>query len=212
MKPSLNLVVNFSLKKEVFFVALGSIFGAFTMHIPTMFLDLIGDSSYRIFLLVASRVVSSSQPEVGLVLHFFVATIIGIVTGIFLHKVLRFNISQIPKGLAYGILSGIVVFVVFAIPVSQIFLGPNTVEIISEIDPNITVLQAAQKVESEFLPQMLNSLFMHIIWGTTLGITSSILTRKIGANYLCHLCNIEFSNIKTYNHHRKHVHEDPLLK
>ena len=212
MKPTANLIVNFSLRKEVFFVAVGSIFGAFTMHIPTMFLDLIGDSSYRVFLLVAARVVSSSQPEVGLVLHFFVATIIGIVTGIFLHKVLRFNISQIPKGLAYGIISGIVVFVVFAIPVSQILLGPNTVEIISEINPDMTALQAAQKVENEFVPQMLNSLLMHVIWGITLGITSSVLTRKIGANYLCHICNIEFSNIKTYKHHKRHVHDTPSPK
>jgi hypothetical protein len=33
-----------------------------------------------------------------LILHFFVATIIGIVTGIFLHKILRFNTSRILKG------------------------------------------------------------------------------------------------------------------
>ena len=95
-------IVNFSLRKEVFFVAIGSVIGAFTMHLPIMFLDLFGNSSYQVWLLVAAKVVNSSQPEVGFVLHFFVATIIGIVTGIFLHKVLRFNISKIPKGLVYG--------------------------------------------------------------------------------------------------------------
>ena len=202
-------IVNFSLRKEVFFVAIGSIVGAFTMHLPRMFLDLIGDSSYYVLLLVAARVVNSSQPEIGLALHFLVATIIGIVTGIFLHKVLRFNISLIPKGIAYGILSGIVVFVVFAIPVSQIFLGPNTIEIISELNPEMTTIQAIQQVEDSFLTQMLNSLFMHIVWGITLGVISSLLTRKMGANYLCHICNIEFSNIKTYEHHKTHVHENP---
>ena len=157
-----QLIVNFSLRKEVFFVAIGSVIGAFTMHLPRMFLDLIGDSSYNVMLLVMAKVVNSSQPEVGFVLHFFVATVIGIVTGIFLHKVLRFNISKIPKGLVYGVISGIVVFVVFAIPVSQIFLGPNTVEILSEINPEMTSTQIAQEVESNFLSQMINSLFMHI--------------------------------------------------
>jgi len=205
-------IVNFSLRKEVFFVAIGSIVGAFTMHLPRIFLDLIGDSSYHVMLLVFASVVNSSQPEVGLVLHFFVATIIGIVTGVFLHRVLRFNISRIPKGLAYGLISGIVVFVVFAIPVSQIFLGPNTIEIISEINPEMTAIQAAQEVEQSFVSQMLNSLFMHIIWGLTLGIISSLLTRKIGANYLCQVCNIEFSNLRTYEHHKKYVHENPSPK
>ena len=146
-------IVNFSLRKEVFFVAIGSIVGAFTMHLPRMFLDILGDSSYNVMLLVMAKIVNSSQPEVGLVLHFFVATIIGIVTGIFLHKVLRFNISKIPKGLAYGLISGIVVFVVFAIPVSQIFLGPNTIEILSEINPEMSPLQITQEVKENFQNQ-----------------------------------------------------------
>jgi NADH dehydrogenase len=204
MKSSNHLVVNFSLKKEVFIVAIGSIVGAITMHLPIMFLNLFGDSSYHIFLLVAARVVNSSLPEVGLALHFFVATIIGIVTGVFLYKVFRFNISKMTRGLAYGIISGVVVFVVF--------LEPNTIEIISEINPEMTSIEAAKEVQDSFFEQMLNSLFMHIVWGVTLGVISSLLTRKIGANYLCHVCNIEFSNIKTYEHHRKHVHENPSPK
>jgi len=205
----INPIVNFSLRKEVFFVVVGSIVGAFTMHLPIMFSDLIGDSSYNVWLLVAAKIVNSTQPEIGLALHFFVATIIGIVTGIFLLKVLRFNISRIPKGLAYGIISGIVVFIVFAIPVSQIFLGPNTIEVLSKINPDMSSLQIAQEMERGFLNQMLNSLFMHVVWGVTLGIISSLLTRKIGANYLCQVCNIEFSNIRTYEHHKENVHVNP---
>lgn len=205
----INPIVNFSLRKEVFFVAIGSIVGAFTMHLPIIFSDLFGNSSYNVWLLVAAKIVNSSQPEVGLALHFFVATVIGMTTGIFLHKVLRFNISIIPKGLAYGIISGVVVFVVFAIPVTQIFLAPNTIEILSEINPEMSSLQIAQEVKLGFLNQMLNSFFMHIIWGITLGIISSLLTRELGANYLCHICNIEFSNTKTYEHHRENVHVNP---
>ncbi len=182
------------------------------MHLPIIFLDMFGNSSYQVWLLIAAKVVNSSQPEVGFVLHFFVATVIGIVTGIFLHKIFRFNISKISKGIAYGILSGVVVFLVFAIPVSQVFLGPNAIEILSEINPEMTSTQIAQEVENNFLSQMINSLFMHIVWGVTLGITSSLLTRKIGANYLCHVCNIEFSNIKIYEHHEENVHKNPSSK
>ncbi len=210
--PLVHPIVNFSLRKEVFFVVIGSVVGAITMHLPMIFLDLFGDSSYQIWLLIAAKVVNSSQPEIGLVLHFFVATVIGIVTGIFLHKVIRFNISKIPKGLAYGIISGVVVFVVFAIPVSQIFLGPNTIEILSEINPEMSSLQITQEIKENFQNQMMNSLFMHLIWGVTLGTISSLLTRKIGANYLCNVCNIEFSKIQTYEHHKENVHENPSPK
>ena len=45
-------IVNFSLRKEVFFVALGSIVGAFTMHLPRIFLDIFGNSSYHVMLLL----------------------------------------------------------------------------------------------------------------------------------------------------------------
>ena len=101
------------------------------------------------------------------------------------------------------------VFVVFAIPVSQIFLGPNTIEVLSEINPDMTSMQVTQEMEGGILNQMLNSLLMHLVWGVTLGTVSSLLTRKWGANYRCHVCNIEFSNIKTYEHRQKYVHENP---
>ena len=209
MNSKLHPVVNFSLKKEVFFVAIGSIIGAFTMHLPRIFLDLIGDSSYLVTLLVLAQVVNSTEPIVGFLLHIFVATIIGIVTGVLLHKVIKFNLSKITTGLVYGIITGIVVFVIFAIPVSQLLLGPNTVEILSEINPQMSYVEAVQEVENSFVSQMFNSLIMHIIWGLTLGIISSLFTRKMGANYLCRTCDIEFSKLQTWNHHHKHVHENP---
>ena len=209
MNSKLHPVVNFSLKKEIFFVAIGSIIGAFTMHLPRIFLDLIGDSSYIVALLVLAQVVNSTEPIVGFLLHIFVATTIGIVTGVLLHKVFKFNLSKITTGLVYGMISGIVVFVVFAIPVSQLLLGPNTAEILSEINPQMSYVEAVQEVKNSFVSQMFNSLIMHIIWGLTLGIISSLFTRKIGANYLCRICDIEFSKLQTWKHHQKHVHGNP---
>ena len=209
MNSKLHPVVNFSLKKEVFFVAIGSIIGAFTMHLPRIFLDLIGDSSYIVTLLVLAQVVNSTEPVVGFLLHIFVATTIGIITGILLHKVIKFNLSKITTGLVYGIIAGIVVFVVFAIPVSQLLLGPNTAQILSEINPQMSYVEAVQEVERSFVNQMFNSLIMHIIWGLSLGIISSLFTRKMGANYLCRICDIEFSKLQTWKHHQEHVHENP---
>ena len=209
MNSKLHPVVDFSLKKEVFFVVVGSIIGAFTMHLPRIFLDLIGDSSYIVTLLVLAQVVDSVEPFVGFLLHIFVATIIGIVTGVLLHKVIKFNLSKITTGLVYGIIAGVVVFIVFAIPVSQLLLGPNTAEVLSEINPQMSYIEAVQEVENNFVNQMLSSLMMHVVWGLTLGIISSLFTRKIGANYLCRTCDVEFSKLQTWKHHQIHVHENP---
>ena len=95
------------------------------MHLPRIFLDLIGDSSYIITLLVSAQVVNSTNPVVGFLLHLCVATVIGVTTEILLYKLFKFNLSKVTIGLIYGIIAGIVVFIVFAIPVSQLLLGPK---------------------------------------------------------------------------------------
>lgn len=202
-------VVNFALRKEITFVAMGSVAGGIIMHLSILLLDLSGNASYITTLLVAARVVGSSLPEVGLLLHLAVSTIIGIVTGIFLHRVLKFDISGTGRGLVYGIVAGVVVFVVFAIPVYQLLLGPNLVQVLSEFDPGMTLGEISGQVQ-EGLPRTLAlSLFHHIIWGLVLGLASSALTRRMGANYRCYECDIEFAKSKTYRGHRRLVHESP---
>jgi len=208
-KKSRYLRVEFSLRKEIFFVAIGSIIGGLTMHLPRIFLDITTQTQYLVTLLVLARVAGSDSPEVGFALHIAVATIIGIVTGVFLHKVIKINISKIKNGLIYGIFAGVVVFVVFAIPVSQLFLGPNMVELLAELDPEMTFLEASEVVNQNLVSGLIESFFMHIIWGLTVGVLASLLTRKIGANYRCHICDIEFSKISTYEKHVENVHENP---
>jgi len=202
-------IVNFSLKKEVFFVVIGSFVGAFTMHLPRVLLDLFGEASYTTTLLVMAIVVNSYEPQVGFLLHIFVATTIGIVTGIFLHKIIKFNLSKFPRGVLYGIIAGITVFVVFAIPVSQFLLNPNMEEIIAMKNPEMSEQQISQQASGNVTSQMIDLFGMHIVWGLTLGVIASFFTRKIGANYLCHKCNIEFNKMSTWEHHQEHVHDNP---
>ena len=201
--------VNFSLRKEVFFVIIGSFVGAFTMHFQPIILDLFGYTSYYITLLVAASVVGSKLAIVGFLLHLFVATIIGIITGVFLHRVIKFDISRFRNGIIYGLIASVIVFAVFAIPVSQLLLDVNTAQIMSDLDPNMTFDDASTLIQESLFLNLLNSLLLHTIWGLTLGIISSLLTRKIGANYRCYRCDIEFTNTKTYQKHLLHVHQSP---
>lgn len=208
-KKSPFLRVGFSLKREVFFVTIGSIVGGITMHLPRILLGITTETQYLITLLVMAKVVGSSSPDVGFALHMFVATVIGIITGIFLHKIIKFNISKIKNGLIYGIFAGVVVFTVFAIPVSQLVFGPNMAELITELDPEMTFLEASEIVNQNFVSSLVDSFIMHIIWGVTIGVLASLLTRKFGANYRCHICDIEFSKVSTYEKHVEGIHENP---
>lgn len=201
--------VGFSLRREIFFVTLASLLGGITMHLPRILLDVSGDSQYYVALLVNASLVNSNLPEVGFVLHMGVATSIGIVTGLFLHKIIKFNISQIRKGVIYGLFAGFVVFVVFAIPVSQMLLGPNRAEVLAQLDPKMNLNDAITQTEQDIVSGILYSLFIHVIWGLTVGIVSSLLTRKLGTNYRCKRCDIEFSKLNTYENHLLYVHDNP---
>jgi NADH dehydrogenase len=208
-KKSHHLRVGFSLRKEIFFVAIGSIIGGLTMHIPRVLLDVSSGTQYLITLLVMARTLGINQPEWGFVLHMLVATVIGVVTGIFLHKVIKFNISKIKNGFIYGIFAGVVVFTVFSIPVSQLVLGPNMAQVLVDLDPQMTLIEASELVNENFVTGLIDSFFMHLIWGITFGVLTSVLTRKFGANYRCNICDIEFSRISTYEMHEEKVHENP---
>ena len=189
-----SLIVNYSIKKEVFFITIGSILGAFVMFIPNLLLDVFTNSEFYLFWIVAARVLGSSNYIVGAFVHFGIATIIGIVVGLILYKTNMLNISKISNGLLFGIITGIVVTIVFTIPAQYFWIQPVAAEI-----NNIAVYEFS-------IGFLINSFFSHFLWGATLGILASILTIKKGMNYRCHKCDIEFSKISTYEKHHQYIH------
>jgi len=201
--------VNFSLKKEVFFITLGSILGGFTMFVPNILFDVTVGTQYYVTWLVFAKIIGSHSIGAGIALHVIVATIIGIVTGIILYKGKILNISKISNGIIFGFLAGIVAFTIFFMPVYQLLLAPNMIQIMTELNPNMSVLEASDVIKQNYLQTLVDSIFKHLIWGVTLGVISTLLTRKFGTHYRCHVCDIEFSKIKTYEHHQRYVHESP---
>jgi NADH dehydrogenase len=207
--------VDFSLRKEVSFVTLGSIIAAFVMFVPRTVLDITGGKVYYLGWLVFAHAIGSDSIIVGIALHVLVATVIGIIGGLILYRVLKIlNISKISNGIIYGIISGVSVFAVFFIPVNQFLLGPNMTEVLTQLDPKMTFLEASDFVQKNYTQSIIDGVFSHLIWGITLGITSSVFTTRFGARYRCHPCDIQFSKISTFEKHRKYVHDNPspLLK
>src|SRR5215208_1150372 len=122
--------IDFSFKREVFFIIAGALAGAIMYVIPITVFAIEQGWLYYLTWIVFGHIagVYSSASSViiaGFLLHIFVATSIGIIAGLFLYKTNILNISKPSNGLKYGLFVGSLVFVVFAIPVQQFVLGPE---------------------------------------------------------------------------------------
>ncbi|RNJ76534.1 MAG: NAD(P)/FAD-dependent oxidoreductase [Nitrosopumilus sp. D6] len=193
-------IVNFSLKKEVFFIAIGSMIGAGAMMLPTILPNSLSSatisSDFYLFWVVAARVLGSEHPIVGVFVHLSIATIIGIVVGLILYRTHMLNISKLSNGIVFGLLTGGIVTVAFTLPAQYFWIQPTIAE--------INHLPVQNVVFSEAF--WVKALASHFVWGATLGIIASVLTRKKGTNYRCHRCDIVFGKVATYDAHEKYIH------
>ncbi|MGB6672521.1 MAG: hypothetical protein WBE34_08810 [Candidatus Nitrosopolaris sp.] len=73
----------------------------------------------------------------GVTIHIITGISIGIISGIFLYKTNILNISKPSNGLYYGLLTGTLVYLIFAIPVEQFVLNPQIRVTLSGVSNNI---------------------------------------------------------------------------
>ena len=135
--------IDFSFKREVFFIIAGALAGAIMYVIPITVFAIEQGSLYYLTWIVFGHIAGIYSPVssvivAGFLLHIFVATSIGIIAGLFLYKTNILNISKPSNGLKYGLFVGSLVFVVFAIPVQQFVLGPEFVRTIDNSSTTTT--------------------------------------------------------------------------
>ncbi|HZD34930.1 MAG TPA: NAD(P)/FAD-dependent oxidoreductase [Nitrososphaeraceae archaeon] len=203
--------IDFSLKREVFFVVVGAILGAVTFGISeTIFQILLGSPYYLVWIAFGHvlGVISpiSTSIVAGIFIHVITSISIGIVIGIFLYKTGILNISKISNGIVYGLFAGAVVFVVFFLPVQYFILSPQIANTMIELDPEMTEIDAKQVLKNNFTTIIVGSVIMHLIFGITVGFFSSVLSIKFGTRYRCSQCDISFSRIDSYRKHKELVH------
>lgn len=209
MKGHNHIRIDFSLKREVFFVVIGAVMGAICMVIPRMIFEAEMGLPYYVTWIAFGHVVgvySSYSVAAGITIHMITAICIGVVIGIFLYKSGILNISKISNGIIYGLFSGIVVFVVFFIPVSQFVLAPEISRTLSEMVPTMTEADAAKQVGGNISVIIIGAIITHLVFGFILGLISSLLSIKFGSRYRCSKCDISFSRIDSYQRHRELVH------
>ena len=212
-----NLIkIDFSLKREVLYVVTGALIGAITMNLPRTIYEFLTGLPYYTSWIVFGHVIgvySSDAAIAGFIIHLITAASIGIVVGIFLYKTNILNISKPINGLIYGIFAGTIIFVVWAIPINEFVLIPENIKTTADINPTFTEQEVSQNIQSNKSNIFLNSLFLNLLFGITVGLVSSFLSIKFGARYKCNICNVSFSRIDIIRKHLQLVHrKEPILQ
>jgi NADH:ubiquinone reductase (H+-translocating) len=214
--------VDFSLRREVFFVVIGAILGAITMVVPITFLYTGLGLPYYLTWMAFGHVLgvySSSSIVIGISIHLITAISIGIAVGVFLYKTGILNISKLSNGILYGLLAGSIVFVVFFIPVYQFILAPEITRTIDAMKvtttsqskeyaatPITTTTPPQYQYANNFIVVMIVWLLIHLVFGTVLGGVSSSISIRFGSRFRCAKCDISFSRIDSLQKHIQLVH------
>jgi NADH dehydrogenase FAD-containing subunit len=226
--------IDFSFRREVFFIIAGALMGAISYVIPITVFAIEGGSSYYLTWIVFGHIAGVYSPITsvviaGFMLHILTATSIGIISGLFLYKTNILNISKPSNGLKYGLFVGSLVFAIFAIPVQEFVLGPEYSRTLGSSSSTTTtttttanksppaVTENSQPMVSKpsifsnqitfnQLRAIIDSLIINLTFGITLGLFSSFLSSKFGARYRCPKCDISFSRVDSLQHHLELIH------
>jgi NADH dehydrogenase len=220
--------IDFSFRREVFFIIAGALMGAIAYVIPITVFAIEGGSSYYLTWIVFGHIAGVYSPitsviTAGFMLHVLTATCIGIIAGLFLYKTNILNISKPSNGLKYGLFVGSLVFAIFAIPVQEFVLGPEYAR--TTVGSSSRTTTSTSPAVMEYSQPMLNkpsissnqitlnqlraiidSLIINLVFGITLGLFSSFLSIKFGARYRCPKCDISFSRVDSLQHHLELIH------
>ena len=222
--------IDFSFRREVFFIIAGALMGAIVYVIPITVFAIEEGSSYYLTWMVFGHIAGVYFPITsviiaGFILHVLTATCIGIIAGLFLYKTNILNISKPSNGLKYGLFAGSLVFVIFAIPVQEFVLGPEFARTIGSSSSTTTTNTSSPPAATESSQPMVskpslssnqiiinqlraiaNSVIINLVFGITLGLFSSFLSIKFGARYRCPKCDISFSRVDSLQRHLELVH------
>src|ERR671925_2154976 len=151
--PFSEFKIDFSFRREVFFIIAGALAGAIVYVIPITVFAIEQGSLYYLTWIVFGHIAGVYSPissviVAGFLLHIVVATSIGIVAGLFLYKTNILNISKPSNGLKYGLFVGSLVFVIFAIPVQEFVLGPEFARTIGGSSSSKTITMTIDNTSS----------------------------------------------------------------
>jgi hypothetical protein len=113
---------------------------------------------------------------VGFLLHMITATVIGIIYMLISNSVKKLHITSVYKGLATGIITGVVVWAALFLPLNFGLMLPMLQNIVATEDPSSSVYQLADRLLQISGSILVGSLALHILFGGVLGFVGRLAT------------------------------------
>lgn len=117
----------------------------------------------------------------GLGMHMLTSALIGVIFGAITALVGKLRITSFGKGIAEGLITGMIAFAVLFVPISMMVMPPVLIEMMMQMNPSVTLQQAMEMLQ-QGMPMMMGiGVLEHLVYGAVLGAITSALVLKLGA-------------------------------
>lgn len=117
----------------------------------------------------------------GLGMHMLTGALIGVVFGVVTSSVSKLRITRFGKGIAEGLITGMIAFAVLFVPISMVVMPPVLIEMMMQMNPTVTQQQAMGMLQ-QGIPMMMGiGVMEHLVYGAVLGAITSAFVHKLGA-------------------------------
>jgi hypothetical protein len=166
----------------------------------------------------------------GVGMHILTSVLIGVIFGAITALVGKLRITGFRKGIAEGLVTGMIAFTVLFIPISMVVMPPVLIKMMMQMNPSVTQQQAIGMLQ-QGMPMMMGiGVLEHLVYGAVLGAITSALVLKLGASreerefesttttiadssknqrsnkFVCSACKRSFGNIEEREEHTRTVH------
>ena len=174
----------YPVSKSVQLAAIGGLAGAIVMGVLAYMMPVNGQP----FFVAAAMLMGlgSASTAAGWMLHLITGLVIGTIFGVVTAKVTRLHLTRVSKSVALGIGGGVLVWLVFFLPVMMAVMAP--------------MIPPGQ------MPMMIvGSFAAHLVYGLVIGgIAGGLLVRN-SSLYKCEACGASFaSQAELMEHSKKH--------
>jgi hypothetical protein len=175
---------NRSVRKSILSGAIGGFVGGLIM-IPFMMLTAImaGMPANTIVVAIGLAFGANQNDAMtsGLGMHILTSALIGVIFGAITALVGKLRITGFRKGIAEGLITGMIAFAVLFIPISMMVMPPVLIKMMIQMNPSVTQQQAMGMLQ-QGMPMMMGiGILEHLVYGAVLGAITSALVLKLGA-------------------------------
>ena len=166
--------------------AIGGLVGGITM-IPFFLIPGIFNGAEHAMLLFevignAFGATNNTADVVGVTAHLITSVLIGIIFGIVIGKIKKFELTSVRKSIGIGLVVGMVTFVTLILPIFGVLLPPALIQNAVHTY-HVTVQQATVYYQEEgFSKSMIFGLVQNLVYGIVL----SLVTRALANRSLSH--------------------------